>query len=358
MVASISWQSRLYPPTIFQPTSLLSEEQQEALAVAARAWGDEAKRWRDDHIAHGTLAADGHLPREKKHEISHLDGALRTSSVTEKDKSIGKKAITYLAQLTPGIPVISEEESEQDNAAALARAKATAAREGRPGPTYWVIDPIDGTDNYVDPQKREYGVLIGLIEDGQPRFGITYYPEFDQLNMTLGDKAIGRHAGEQNTYHLVPFAPLDNKGRTTKLSITPNVLRSLRTRILPEDAALSCMLEQHSIRTSCLAGSTRTMTGQSLDHQDYPNDQLVLEGKAQLSSITKGGFEWDCAGRHAILRAAGGEMRHKETGLPPEYGKDGPGYLRPVWLAHLETFRAIGLDGPPATQRNTYTGRG
>lgn len=42
----------------------------------------------------------------------------------------------------------------------------------------WVLDPIDGTRNFIEGEK-EFGVLLGLVEDGRVVFGIAYFPAYD-----------------------------------------------------------------------------------------------------------------------------------------------------------------------------------
>lgn len=46
--------------------------------------------------------------------------------------------------------------------------------------TYWVVDPIDGTENYSRGQPL-YSTSVGLIEDGEPTIGAVYVPETDHL---------------------------------------------------------------------------------------------------------------------------------------------------------------------------------
>lgn len=353
----MSWVSRC-APSVWQPTTLLNETQQDGLIKAIRAWGDEAKQWRNLHISQNLLTENGRLPHLEKQETNYFDGNPRTSSVTIMDKKLGIDISTFLLHLTPGIPVINEEASAKANQLLMREAKAEAAASGHEGPTYWVIDPIDGTDNFIDPAKREYSVLIGLVENGQPRFGMTYYPEYDELNVTRNGQAINIHAGQQTRLQVPEFSRVNAKGQTAKLEITPNVLRAFRNQTLPQDAALSHALDARSIRTNAMVGGIDPVTRAALTYNDYPNDHLLLTGAAHLSSFNKGGFEWDYAARHAILRAAGGEMVLKETGIPPVYGKGDHGYLRPVWLAHPQTMAHIGITHQIPPQAEPQAGRG
>ncbi|MEM7810675.1 MAG: inositol monophosphatase family protein [Planctomycetota bacterium] len=55
------------------------------------------------------------------------------------------------------------------------------SREGAsPGAPRWVIDPLDGTSNYVHGFPY-YGVSIGLVVDAEPVLGVVYDPCRDEL---------------------------------------------------------------------------------------------------------------------------------------------------------------------------------
>ncbi len=47
-------------------------------------------------------------------------------------------------------------------------------------PRVWIVDPIDGTNQFVD-QTGEFDVLIALIVEGRPVVAVTYQPTADML---------------------------------------------------------------------------------------------------------------------------------------------------------------------------------
>ncbi|OPX02556.1 inositol monophosphatase family protein [Geobacillus sp. LEMMY01] len=62
----------------------------------------------------------------------------------------------------------------------------------------WVIDPIDGTMNFVH-QRRHFAVSIGIFEDGVGQLGYVYDVVFDELyaaqkgrGLFLNDEPLGR----------------------------------------------------------------------------------------------------------------------------------------------------------------------
>lgn len=75
-----------------------------------------------------------------------------------------------------------------------------AARQGRSGRT-WVIDPIDGTFNFVRGGDQ-WAVSIGLYEGGQPIFGVIHVPIREQtlvggigIASTLNGAEMARRTG-------------------------------------------------------------------------------------------------------------------------------------------------------------------
>lgn len=85
------------------------------------------------------------------------------SFVTEADKTVEAFLRAELIKAFPGVEVLGEEVEKgvSDNVA-------------------WVIDPIDGTANFVAGVPI-WAVCVGLVEDGVPTLGAVYYPVFGEL---------------------------------------------------------------------------------------------------------------------------------------------------------------------------------
>ncbi len=84
--------------------------------------------------------------------------------VTEADQAVEKHIVEGLRHLFPNDGVLGEEGAR------------TNAQNGR----LWVVDPIDGTANFVRGNDQ-WAVSIGLFADGRPQFGVLYIPVKDQL---------------------------------------------------------------------------------------------------------------------------------------------------------------------------------
>src|SRR5690606_14444490 len=53
-------------------------------------------------------------------------------------------------------------------------------RTWRSGERVWIVDPLDGTGNFV-AGSPEFAVSIGLVERGTPVVGVVYYPVADWM---------------------------------------------------------------------------------------------------------------------------------------------------------------------------------
>src|SRR3954454_2690783 len=85
-----------------------------------------------------------------------------SSPVTEADRAAELIILAALARAAPGVPVIAEEE-------------VAAGRIPPHDDTYFLVDPLDGTKEFVGG-GIDYTVNIGLIEHGSPTLGVVYAP--------------------------------------------------------------------------------------------------------------------------------------------------------------------------------------
>jgi len=84
--------------------------------------------------------------------------------VTEFDRASEERVVSRLASLSPGLPVVGEEEQ-------CASQKSTSSREG----LVWYVDPLDGTTNFVHGHPF-WCVAVGLMEDDAPIVGAVVAP--------------------------------------------------------------------------------------------------------------------------------------------------------------------------------------
>ncbi|MGV8941646.1 MAG: 3'(2'),5'-bisphosphate nucleotidase CysQ [Lysobacter sp.] len=92
--------------------------------------------------------------------VQHKDDR---SPVTAADLAAHHCIVDGLKRLTPDIPVLSEESAE------------IPASERRQWPRMWLVDPLDGTREFVK-RNGEFTVNIALIEDGVATYGVVQAP--------------------------------------------------------------------------------------------------------------------------------------------------------------------------------------
>src|SRR5687767_4535689 len=119
----------------------------EALVVAARAAGAEILK-----------LVEAGFEIETKHD---------ESPVTVCDRAAEQIILRALEAAAPGVPVIAEEE-------------VAAGRIPEHGDTYFLVDPLDGTKEFVRGGD-DYTVNIGLIVAGSPMLGLVLAPEQGRL---------------------------------------------------------------------------------------------------------------------------------------------------------------------------------
>lgn len=68
----------------------------------------------------------------------------------------------------------------------------------------WFIDPIDGTEDFIN-RGQHYSVMVGLMADDQPQAGWVYAPAQEQLYWGGGNWGLFQRNGEQETEPLEPF---------------------------------------------------------------------------------------------------------------------------------------------------------
>ena len=109
----------------------------------------------------GKIAID-HFGKVERLTKTHV--ATSNEAVTEADRAVQRFIVAALRKRFPDDGVIGEENDLGD---------AITNERARTGERVWVIDPIDGTNNFVAGFPN-FAVCIGLLEAGAPVMGIVY----------------------------------------------------------------------------------------------------------------------------------------------------------------------------------------
>lgn len=225
------------------------------------------------------------------------------SPVTEADELADALISAGLRQAFPGTPLVTEEQAESHGVA---------------GSTFLIVDPLDGTKEFVQ-RRGDFTVNIAYVQDGVPVRGIVYAPAKRRLFYTLPD---GRSVEETG-----PMAP-DAPGSLVPLSVAVPDNRALRVVASKShrDAATDDYIARYAVSDFAAAGSSLKFC-------------LVATSEADLYPRLGPTMEWDTAAGDAVLRGAGGEVVRFDDLTPLTYGK--AGFRNPFFIAHAPGVRLV-----------------
>tara|TARA_B100001063_G_scaffold157944_1_gene147305 strand:- start:590 stop:1363 length:774 start_codon:yes stop_codon:yes gene_type:complete len=185
--------------------------------------------------------------------------------VSNGDLEVDKIISAKLKELTPSIPIISEETSDNKSIEDLK--------------DFWLVDPIDGTYDYIN-NLEEFTINAGLILDRKPVAGLICAPAKKRMFYSYG---------EENAYEYINGNEIKIDGsRNFNKDIIKFV--SYSNKIKPEIQIIFDKLnvKEHTKMKSSLKFCV-VATGEF--------DGYVAEPRA---------CEWDIAAGHAILKHSGG----------------------------------------------------
>ena len=199
--------------------------------------------------------------------------------VSNGDLEVNKLIIQKLKTITPSIPIISEETSDNKSTNNLK--------------DFWLVDPIDGTYDYIN-NLDEFTINAGLIINKEPVAGLIYAPALKRMFYSFGPNL---------SFEI-------SNGKTSKLECSKNFNKdkikfvSYSNRLKPEIENIHKRLGvKEYVR---MKSSLKFCVIAAGEYDGY-----VAEPRA---------CEWDIAAGHAILKHAGGvvtDFNNKEI----KYGK-------------------------------------
>jgi 3'(2'), 5'-bisphosphate nucleotidase len=204
------------------------------------------------------------------------------SPLTLADKESHRIIHQGLTTRYPDIPVLSEE------------GKETAYGVRGSWPRFWLVDPLDGTKEFVK-RNGEFTVNIALVEGRLPIVGLIYLPVFDKLY--VGDTSRGC------------WEVADGRSRPLRVQEPggPAPLRVVKSRSHPSPKLQDLLdgLPEHEVLTR---GSALKFCA-------------VACGEADFYPRFGPTWEWDTAAGQAIVTAAGGVLVNPH-GEPFLYNKE------------------------------------
>ena len=218
------------------------------------------------------------------------------SPVTAADEAADALISAGLRAAFPDLAMITEEQ---------------AASHGQQAQTFLIVDPLDGTKEFVQ-RRGDFTVNIAYVENGVPLRGVVYAPAKGRLFYTLGD---GRAVEETGPFD--KETPGDQRPIT--VSVPDNRALMVVASKSHRDQATDDYIARYGVRDMTSAGSSLKFC-------------LVATGEADLYPRLGRTMEWDTAAGDAVLRGAGGHVVRLDDHTPLTYGK--PGYENPFFIAY------------------------
>ncbi len=212
------------------------------------------------------------------------------SPLTEADKKSNDVILKGLKEKYPDTPFISEE------------TKLTPYSERESWNTFWLIDPLDGTKEFIK-KNGEFTVNIALIENGVPMIGVVYVPA--QGKTYYGVSGKGSFKLEDRYAKPVLMENKEHYGDKHKVIVVGS-----RSHM---DENTMAFVEQLKVSGKEVEFSS---SGSSLKFC------LVAEGKADVYPRFAPTMEWDTGAAHGVVLYAGKNVFDRNTGQPLKYNKE------------------------------------
>ena len=217
----------------------------------------------------------------KVERLTKTHAAASQEAVTEADRASQRYIVKRLRERFPTDGIIGEESDAGDSITFDCPDPAGRA---------WVIDPIDGTNNFVAGFDY-FAVCIGLLDKGYPVLGVVY--EVCRDRMYSAAQGFGAYRDGQPIH--VRTTPPDS---SSVLVVTANPLD--KAGRLPGYSMKWYGQTEWKLR--CLGSAAL--------------DAAQVACGAAHAAITTNGKLWDIAGPAAIVLEAGGQVLTPLTGRP------------------------------------------
>ena len=229
-------------------------------------------------------------------EVEHKSG--KTDVVTSADRRTQAAVVDRIRSHDPDATVVAEENG----------AGGTVPDEG----TVWLVDPIDGTDNFVRG-NRYWATSVVCLVDGRPVATANIMP-------VLGDSYIGTPAGVRLNGEPVS---VNSRSDPDRFAVVPTVWWGFDRR------------EEY-------AAVTGAIVDRFGDLRRYGSAQAALSmlaaGTVEGVLTTVGTPAWDTVAGAALVEWAGGTVTDLDGG---EWHHDTPGLVASNGRAHGELLAAV-----------------
>tara|TARA_Y100000590_G_scaffold212842_1_gene241185 strand:+ start:109 stop:882 length:774 start_codon:yes stop_codon:yes gene_type:complete len=200
--------------------------------------------------------------------------------VSNGDLEVNRLVTKKILELTPNIPIVSEETSHNKTTKNLKN--------------FWLIDPIDGTYDYIN-DLEEFTINAGLIINKKPVAGLIYAPAKERLFYSYGKGSSYEITNGKLT--ILNCSKKDSESSIKFVAYSKNLNPEIKE--IYKKLNVTEHVRMKSSLKFCLIASG-----------EY--DGYIAEPRA---------CEWDIAAGHAILENAGGSITDFD-GNEVLYGKE------------------------------------
>ena len=185
--------------------------------------------------------------------------------VTNGDIEVNNLITSKIKKITPDIPIVSEESSTNKLNENLK--------------TFWLIDPIDGTNDYIN-DKDEFTINAGLIINNTPEVGLIYAPAKKRLFYTF------------------------NEGKCFEL--TNNKEKKLNFKKITKQGEIKAVSYSNKLKPIIEDWHKKFKVTEHVKMKSSLKFCVIATGEYDLYVAEPRACEWDIAAGHAILKNAGG----------------------------------------------------
>ena len=201
------------------------------------------------------------------------------SPLTLADQTANDIIETGLNQLPVNLPILSEE------------GKHTPYEERKYWEYFWLVDPLDGTKEFVK-KNGEFTVNIALIHKDTPVLGVVYAPALDICYWAKKN---------QGAFKDGQRLPLKTEGQRSTYKIVAS-----RSHMSDDTQAFIDAIDTNKEKELISIGSSLKIC-------------LVAEGEADIYPRLGPTMEWDTGAAHAVVDESGGQLLDFGVNMPLKY---------------------------------------
>lgn len=216
------------------------------------------------------------------------------SPLTIADKAANDIICEGLMELTPNVPIISEEN------------KAIPYEERRNYGINWLVDPLDGTKEFIK-RNGEFTVNIALIQGGKPILGVVYAPYLEEMYWAV-------------------------KGEGAWMEKGGHIEQLQAAKFTMQDQGLKVVCSRSHLNEGTQAFIDQLKDPEKVSQGSSLKFLVLAKGEAHLYPRLAPTMEWDTGAAQIVLEEAGGKVISEATKEPVTYNKEN--LLNPHFIAY------------------------